>query len=180
MDRREGAYLLLADIEEAETGDQGKVRQLLSKAVRAPRDPAWVADGVVSERWAPVSPVTGRLDAFEWRAPMERLGQLIDSRRGRAGTAAPVAAVPDEPAEAGDAEVDRSCTELPAAGDGSGQAEPAGEDHVTPVDGGRPLPPCRPMPEAVEPAEEPARLPDDPGVDPDDEAEKSPRRFRLF
>ncbi|TIT39408.1 MAG: heme biosynthesis protein HemY, partial [Mesorhizobium sp.] len=67
-------------IEEAETGDQGKVRQLLSKAVRAPRDPAWVADGIVSERWAPVSPVTGRLDAFEWRAPMERLGQLIDSR----------------------------------------------------------------------------------------------------
>jgi len=34
--------------------------------------------------------------------------------------------------------------------------------------------------EAVEPAEELARLPDDPGVDPDDEAEKSPRRFRLF
>src|SRR5690606_32514120 len=78
LDRREGAYLLLADIEEAESGDQGKVRQLLSKAVRAPRDPAWVADGVVSERWAPVSPVTGRLDAFEWRAPVERLGQLID------------------------------------------------------------------------------------------------------
>ena len=25
-------------------------------------------------RWAPVSPVTGRLDAFEWRAPVERLG----------------------------------------------------------------------------------------------------------
>ncbi len=87
MDRREGAYLLLADIEEAETGDQGKVRQLLSKAVRAPRDPAWVADGVVSERWAPVSPVTGKLDAFEWRAPMERLGQLIDSHED----------VPDEP-----------------------------------------------------------------------------------
>ncbi|MDX8451020.1 heme biosynthesis protein HemY, partial [Mesorhizobium sp. VK3C] len=62
IDRREGAYLLLADIEEAETGNQGKVRQLLSKAVRAPRDPASVADGVVSERWAPVSPITGKLD----------------------------------------------------------------------------------------------------------------------
>ncbi|TIX25436.1 MAG: heme biosynthesis protein HemY, partial [Mesorhizobium sp.] len=34
--------------------------------------------------------------------------------------------------------------------------------------------------EGVEPAEELARLPDDPGVDPDEEAEKSPRRFRLF
>ena len=78
MQPREGAYLILADIEEAETGDQGRVRQLLAKAVRAPRDPAWVADGFVSERWAPVSPVTGRLDAFEWRVPVERLGQLIE------------------------------------------------------------------------------------------------------
>ncbi|RVA87791.1 heme biosynthesis protein HemY, partial [Mesorhizobium sp. M7A.F.Ca.CA.004.01.1.1] len=34
--------------------------------------------------------------------------------------------------------------------------------------------------EGVDPAEELARLPDDPGVDPDEEAEKSPRRFRLF
>jgi HemY protein len=76
---REGAYLLLADIEEAETGDQGRVRQWLGKAVRAPRDPAWVADGYVSDRWAPLSPVTGRLDAFEWRAPVERLGQVIEA-----------------------------------------------------------------------------------------------------
>jgi HemY protein len=46
--------------------------------VRAPRDPAWEADGIVSEQWAPVSPVTGRLDAFEWREPPERLGQVIE------------------------------------------------------------------------------------------------------
>lgn len=78
LEPREGAYLLLADIEEAETGDNGRVRQLLAKAVRASRDPAWTADGYVSERWAPVSPVTGRLDAFEWRVPVERLGQLIE------------------------------------------------------------------------------------------------------
>ena len=49
MQPREGAFLLLADIEEAESGDQGRVRQYLSKAVRAPRDPAWVADGFVSD-----------------------------------------------------------------------------------------------------------------------------------
>jgi HemY protein len=78
LDPREGAFLLLADIEEAERGDQGRVRYWLAKAVRAPRDPAWVADGYVAERWAPASPVTGRLDAFEWRAPMERLGQIIE------------------------------------------------------------------------------------------------------
>jgi HemY protein len=75
---REGAYLLRADIEEAETSDQGRVRAWLARAVRAPRDPVWEADGVVSERWAPVSPVTGRLDAFEWREPPERLGQVIE------------------------------------------------------------------------------------------------------
>ena len=79
----------LADIEEAENGDQGRVRYYLARAVRAPRDPAWVADGIVSDRWAPVSPVTGRLDAFEWRMPVERLGPVIDSRRrGRPGSAA--------------------------------------------------------------------------------------------
>ena len=74
----EGAYLLLADIEERQTGDQGRIRHWLSAAVRAPRDAAWTADGYVSETWAPVSPVTGRLDAFEWRVPVERLGPLIE------------------------------------------------------------------------------------------------------
>ena len=105
MQPREGAYLLLADIEEAETGDQGKVRQLLAKALRAPRDPAWVADGYVSERWAPISPVTGRLDAFEWRVPVERLGQLIEQDEPASApktlpVAAPVVSEPEAPAVA--------------------------------------------------------------------------------
>jgi len=77
----EGIYLLLADIEEAETGDQGRVRHWLSQAVRAPRDPAWTADGYVSESWEPVSPVTGKLDAFEWKVPVEQLaGPSIDNQ----------------------------------------------------------------------------------------------------
>lgn len=75
---REGAYLLRADIEEAETGDQGRVRALLARAVRAGPDPAWIADGVIAERWAPLSPVTGRLDAFEWRLPAEKLGPVVE------------------------------------------------------------------------------------------------------
>jgi len=75
----EGIYLLLADIEEAETGDQGRERYWLSQAVRAPRDPAWTADGYVSENWEPVSPVTGKLDAFEWKVPVEQLaGPSLD------------------------------------------------------------------------------------------------------
>lgn len=76
---REAAYMLLADIEDAETGDQGKVREWLARAVRAPRDPAWTADGYVSEQWAPVSPITGRLDAFEWKVPVERLGPVLEN-----------------------------------------------------------------------------------------------------
>jgi HemY protein len=180
MDRREGAYLLLADIEEAESGDQGKVRQLLSKAVRAPRDPAWVADGVISERWAPVSPVTGKLDAFEWRAPMERLGQLIDSHEDTPeaevpAIAAPVVSVKEKPADV----IDHPAVSAGKTTAATGAVAESGEDLVTPVTATA----FAAVPadaEAVEPAEELARLPDDPGVDPDEEAEKSPRRFRLF
>ncbi|PAP93812.1 heme biosynthesis protein HemY [Mesorhizobium wenxiniae] len=176
MDRREGAYLLLADIEEAETGDQGKIRQLLSKAVRAPRDPAWVADGVVSERWAPVSPITGKLDAFEWRAPMERLGQLIDSDEDAPDAAVPTIAAPIEPAKENVIELNPAgSTERPT----TAAASESGEDDVAPVNATA-FAAVPPDAEAVEPAEELARLPDDPGVDPDDQDQKSPRKFRLF
>ncbi|MEO1421044.1 MAG: heme biosynthesis HemY N-terminal domain-containing protein, partial [Pseudomonadota bacterium] len=62
---------LMARIEGEEFGDKGRVREWLARAVNAPRDPAWTADGVVSEQWAPVSPVSGALDAFQWRVPVE-------------------------------------------------------------------------------------------------------------
>lgn len=78
---RESAYLLLADIEEAETGDQGKVREWLARAVKAPRDPAWTADGYVSEQWSPVSPVTGRLNSFEWKVPVVELAPAIEAEK---------------------------------------------------------------------------------------------------
>lgn len=74
----EGIFLLLADIEEAETGDQGRVRHWLAQAVRAPRDAAWTADGVVADHWAPVSPVTGKLDAFEWKVPVEQIAGPVE------------------------------------------------------------------------------------------------------
>jgi HemY protein len=61
--------MLMADLEEAEHGAAGKVREWLGRATRAPRDPVWVADGVTSAIWRPVSPVTGQLDAFIWAAP---------------------------------------------------------------------------------------------------------------
>ena len=73
MEPREGAFMLLADIEEAETGDQGRMRHWMAQALRAQRDPAWMADGFVSDKWLPVSPITGKLDAFEWRSPFGQL-----------------------------------------------------------------------------------------------------------
>ncbi len=66
--------LLMAEIEEAENGETGLVREWLARGSRAPRDPTWTADGVVSARWAPVSPVTGKLDAFRWTTPAEQAG----------------------------------------------------------------------------------------------------------
>ena len=67
------AAALMARIEGEQHGDKGRMREWLARAVNAPRDPAWTADGVVSDRWAPVSPVTGALDAFRWRVPVEEL-----------------------------------------------------------------------------------------------------------
>ena len=69
-DATQGVASLMAEIEEGQSGDQGKAREWLARAVRAPRDPAWTADGLVSDEWEPVSPVTGRLDAFEWKVPV--------------------------------------------------------------------------------------------------------------
>jgi HemY protein len=65
--------LLMSDLEQAEHGSTGRGREWLARATRAPRDPAWIADGVVSDQWAPISPVTGRLDAFVWQAPPDIL-----------------------------------------------------------------------------------------------------------
>lgn len=74
------ACLLMAELEEIESGNQGLVRAWLSRASRAPRDPAWVADGVVSDSWSPVSPVTGRIGAFEWIEPPQASEQTLRAR----------------------------------------------------------------------------------------------------
>lgn len=66
--------LLMAELEEAEHGAAGRVREWLARATRAPRDAAWVADGLVSDQWLPVSPISGRLDAFVWTVPPATLG----------------------------------------------------------------------------------------------------------
>jgi HemY protein len=92
--------LLMAELEETEHGDEGRAREWMARALRAARDPAWTADGFVSDRWLPVSPVTGRLDAFQWRVPLTELEEerrLIDVSAQRPA----LAEVPASPAEAG-------------------------------------------------------------------------------
>ena len=65
--------ILMAEIEETEHGDEGRVREWMGRAMRASGDPVWTADGVVSERWLPVSP-NGRLDGFVWKVPLAEIG----------------------------------------------------------------------------------------------------------
>ncbi len=64
-------YQLMAEIEEAQYGDRGRAREWLARAVRARRNPAWTADGIISPQWLPASPVTGELGVFEWKTPVE-------------------------------------------------------------------------------------------------------------
>jgi HemY protein len=65
--------MLMAEIERNEHGDSGRARAWTLRAVRALHDPVWTADGYVSDRWRPVSPVSGRLDAFRWQTPLAAL-----------------------------------------------------------------------------------------------------------
>jgi HemY protein len=70
---------LMARIEGSQKRDAGRVREWLARAVRAPRDPVWMADGIVADEWAPISPVTGALDAFEWRTPSDSTKGAADA-----------------------------------------------------------------------------------------------------
>ncbi len=79
--------LLMAELERAERNDEGRAREWIARALHAAPDPAWTADGYVSDRWLPVSPLSGRLDAFEWRVPVT-------------GVADPAALIEPEPSAA--------------------------------------------------------------------------------
>lgn len=68
------ACLLQAEISAKEHGDHGRAREWMARALRAARDPVWTADGQASDVWLPASPITGRLDAFEWKVPVAEIG----------------------------------------------------------------------------------------------------------
>lgn len=64
--------LLMAELERAATNDEGRAREWIARALNAAPDPAWTAEGTVSDRWRPVSP-SGRLNGFEWRVPLRAI-----------------------------------------------------------------------------------------------------------
>jgi HemY protein len=182
MGASERVYLLLADIEEAETGDQGRIRHWMSQALRAPRDPAWVADGFVSDNWLPVSPVSGKLDAFEWKAPFSQLeGPTLEASPVADEAIAalpPVTKTEPSPTEAAHApeEIGHKAPTEPASTAGRSDTAVAAKTPAPDKVASEPAKSQESEPEAVPFF---GRPPDDPGVK-DQHADQSRTRLRLF
>ena len=88
---------LMAEIETAEFGDKGRAREWLARAVHAPRDPVWTAQGFIAPEWMPVSPVSGELGAFEWKVPVQ--GLAFTEQQRQEGTAPFLITEEPEPVE---------------------------------------------------------------------------------
>jgi HemY protein len=167
---------LMARIEAGE-GNKGREREWLARAVRAPRDRAWIADGYISDRWLPVSPVSGTVDAFEWKAPVDAIGRgdatlLIEERIESPESSQPAATSPAEILDQPD--LPPAASSSAPSGDGPVLRPPATEPE--PGRGGAPagtprqeLGQGRPKPELFVPP----HAPDDPGIAPTD-ADESP------
>jgi HemY protein len=156
--------LLMAEIEEVEHGDDGRAREWMARAVHAARDPAWTADGLVSERWLPVSPVSGRLDAFEWKVPLAELAAPEVEATGQA--LAPRAVIEAAPPKLAVAEPrERKADTVPPEG-APVPAAPARTASAVKR-------PRRPKAEAVIPL---VHVPDDPGPEAGPEQEPVPEQ----
>jgi hypothetical protein len=100
------AATLMAELKELQHGDVGRAREWDGASVASQSRSTWTADGFVSGRWLPLSPVTGRLDAFEWKVPLEEVtgparvtdepGEPVMTAPG--ASAAPTPATPATPA----------------------------------------------------------------------------------
>jgi HemY protein len=138
---------LMAEIEHHENDDESRAREWMTRALHAPRGPIWTADGHVSDRWMPVSPVSGRLDAFQWRVPLAELG-----------APAAVIEVSDAPAPAS-----TPVRPLPPPAVPAPEAKPLERSEPPAVPAPPPRDTAKPMPvEAVIPL---VHVPDDPGPD---------------
>lgn len=49
----------------------------LTRAIHAPLDACWVAEGYQSHIWVPVVPETGAFDALNWQVPQQRDGERV-------------------------------------------------------------------------------------------------------
>jgi HemY protein len=188
----EGIFLLLADIEEADTGDDGRIRHWMNQALKSPRDPAWTADGVTSPEWLPVSPVSGRLDAFEWKQPVGQIAGPVEEGTLEAADAAirslpPVAVTHQraepEPQQAETPAKPKHVIEIPEKTEEVVEttAVPAPSESVIvpePVKVEKKPAPARTEEPVVEPFF--GRPPDDPGVRDDSDKPLAKASFRLF
>ncbi len=178
----ERVYLLLADIEEAETGDQGRIRHWMQQALRAPRNAAWVADGFVSENWLPLSPVTGKLDAFKWKIPFSQLeAPVVEGKLAadEAIAALPPVVVNDRPpAETTRREEPVTPTIVIEKEPAKPTPEPAVAAKTTAPEKVAPAP-AKTQESEAEPVPFFGRPPDDPGVK-DQNADPTKTRLRLF
>lgn len=184
------ACLLMAELEEAEHGAAGRVREWLARATRAPRDAAWVADGLVSDHWLPVSPLTGRLDAFVWTVPPATLGsqaqplddvlvdlddttKLIEVRPESVTTIEPTAVAPPPPAKPEpmpEATVAPPLQEPPKPAEQAKPTEAVAAAATADHESAPPKPVVFPV----------SHAPDDPGPDGEKPPEAKKSGFRLF
>jgi HemY protein len=171
--------MLMAEIERTEHGDSGKARAWTLRAVRALHDPVWTADGYVSERWRPVSPVSGRLDAFQWQMPLSALPSGNGAVEPSAFEQAMLAAAPQRAVPAGHPADPPPLMAQDLAAQDNAPADPPLAD-IAPSTPPAAAPPAAPplfraRAELPAAAEKPApaipavipivRAPDDPGVD---------------
>ncbi|CAN1568564.1 COG3898 Uncharacterized membrane-bound protein [Rhabdaerophilaceae bacterium] len=152
------ACLLMAELEELESNNQGLVRSWLARASRAPRDPAWIMDGTVSDHWSPASPVTGLIGAAVWEEPPQASDVSIRARID----ADRFEVIPELPALVTPVQDGQGEPAPSVAADNSAQASEVSQSLSD-----------RPMEEAIRPF-----VPDDPG--PDLENKPAKRRFGIF
>jgi HemY protein len=168
--------LLMAELERAEQNDEGRAREWIARALHAAPDPAWTAEGHVSDRWLPVSP-SGKLDAFEWRVPVTGITQAAPRIEPATTQIAAVRAAPSVAANNDIIEKPPAALEAPSMQDKA----PEKGDGGTSAAAGPALasePPASrvsPAPPKRDPVNPLVHAPDDPGPDADAADEATPR-----
>ncbi|MGJ8529158.1 heme biosynthesis protein HemY [Maritalea sp.] len=88
-DPTQSVCTLMAQIEQGQTGDQGKARAWLGRAITAHPDNSWIGDGISSDEWEPTSPLSGKLDSFEWKMPQRAVSKSTTSREAPVNNSEP-------------------------------------------------------------------------------------------